>query len=85
MKHTLVSQSIGMASNKQSPRLLTAKEVAERLMISVKTVYSLTQRQLIPYVKIESSVRFPEEELIAWLEERAFHPRPLPFSSRFKP
>jgi excisionase family DNA binding protein len=73
-----------MASNRQIPRLLTAKEVAGRLMISVKTVYSLTKRQLIPYVKIESSVRFPEEELISWLEEHAFHPRPLPYSGRFK-
>lgn len=55
--------------------LLTAKEVEEITKIDVKTIYSYVQRGLIPYVRIESSVRFPEEEIFVWIEERTYRPR----------
>ena len=53
-------------------RLLTAKEVEELTKIDVKTIYAYVQRGLIPYVRIESSVRFPEDDIRAWIrsEER---------------
>ncbi len=57
-------------------RLLTAKEVEELTKIDVKTIYAYVQRGLIPYVRIESSVRFPEDEIRAWIEERTYRPRP---------
>src|SRR5205814_7877349 len=38
--------------------LLTAKELEEMLRIDVKTIYSYAQRGLIPYVKIQSNLRF---------------------------
>ena len=37
---------------------MTAKEVEELLRIDVKTVYSYVKRGLLPYVKIQSNVRF---------------------------
>ena len=40
-----------------SKDLLTAKEVAKMLSISVKTVYSYAHRGLMPYVRIQSNVR----------------------------
>jgi excisionase family DNA binding protein len=75
----------GISHRKRIPRLLTAKEVEELIRIDVKTLYSYVRRGLIPYVRIESSVRFSEEEIIEWLEERAFHPRRLqgPQKSQF--
>jgi len=67
----------GIPNRKQIPRLLTAKEVEELMKIEVKTLYSYVRRGLIPYIRIESSIRFSEEQIFEWLEERAFRPRPL--------
>jgi predicted site-specific integrase-resolvase len=45
--------------------------------IDVKTIYSYVQRGLIPYVPIESNVRFSKHQVRQWLEERSFQPRPV--------
>lgn len=55
--------------------LLTAKEVAEILSISVKTVYSYVQRGLIPYIRMQSNVRFIRSEIDKWVGERRFQPK----------
>jgi len=45
--------------------------------IDRKTIYSYVQRGLIPYVRIESNIRFLKRQVLAWLEERNFQPRPV--------
>jgi hypothetical protein len=40
------------------PEFLTAKDLEAVLKIDAKTIYSYVQRGLIPYVKIQSNVRF---------------------------
>ena len=57
------------------PGLLTAKELEAILKIDVKTIYSYVQRGLIPYVRIQSNVRFVKVEIILWLEEQTYRPR----------
>jgi excisionase family DNA binding protein len=54
--------------------LMTAKEVEELLRIDVKTVYSYVQKGLLPYVKMQSNVRFIRSEILKWMEERQFKP-----------
>ena len=54
-----------------SDRLLTAKELATLLAVSPKTIYSYVSRNLIPYYKIESSVRFRGKDIADWLRRRA--------------
>ena len=54
--------------------LLTAKEVEDLLRIDVKTVYGYVQRGLLPYVKIQSNVRFVKSEILNWMAERQFKP-----------
>lgn len=44
------------------------------LKIDVKTIYSYVQRGLIPYVKIQSNVRFPKKAILYWIEEQSFRP-----------
>ena len=56
------------------PEILRAKDLAKALQISVKTIYAYVQRGLIPYIRIESSVRFAKREILAWLEERHYRP-----------
>ena len=57
---------------------MTAREVEEMLRIDVKTVYSYVQRGLLPYVKIQSNVRFLRSEILKWMEERQYKPEGRP-------
>ena len=62
-------------SSNHIPELLTAKELEALLKIDVKTIYSYVQRGLIPYVKIESNVRFLKNEIAEWIQERSYEPK----------
>jgi predicted site-specific integrase-resolvase len=57
------------------PDFLTARDLEAFLKIDVKTIYSYVQRGLIPYVRIESNIRFSKHQVLRWLEERSFQPR----------
>ncbi|MDT8067957.1 MAG: helix-turn-helix domain-containing protein [Terriglobia bacterium] len=72
------SDSVSTAENSGlMPELLTAKELEALLKIDVKTIYSYVQRGLIPYVRIQSNVRFVKHQIFDWIEERNYRPRPL--------
>jgi excisionase family DNA binding protein len=55
----------------ESRELLTAKEVEALLRIDVKTIYSYVQRGLIPYVRIQSNLRFVKADVLAWVAEHS--------------
>ncbi len=57
--------------------LLTARDLEALLKIDVKTIYSYVRRGLIPYVRIQSNVRFVKQQILDWIEERNYRPRPL--------
>jgi len=58
-----------------TPRLLTAREVAERLGVRPGTVYSWISRGVIPHVRLSARLsRIPEDELDKWLAERLVRP-----------
>ncbi len=56
------------------PEMLTARELEALLKIDVKTIYSYVQRGLIPYVKIQSNVRFLRSQILEWVQARNFKP-----------
>ena len=56
------------------PELLTAKELERLFKIDVKTIFSYVRRGLIPYVRVQSNVRFREEEIVEWLEHQTYRP-----------
>jgi excisionase family DNA binding protein len=56
-------------------RLLGAKEVASLLGITQNRLYDLGRRGLIPTVRIGKQVRYPEDKLLAWIEQGGI---PLP-------
>jgi len=56
--------------------VLTAKELEALLKIDVKTIYSYVQRGLLPYVRIQSNLRFLRSEILQWVEEHRFRPKP---------
>ena len=56
--------------------IMTAKEVATFLKISVKTVYSYARRNMIPmYWKFQTNVRFEKRQIIDWMREQNQAPR----------
>jgi excisionase family DNA binding protein len=54
--------------------MLTAKELETMLKIDVKTIYSYVQRGLIPYVRIQSNLRFPRKAILDWIENQSYCP-----------
>ncbi|MGH9830760.1 MAG: helix-turn-helix domain-containing protein, partial [Blastocatellia bacterium] len=63
------------ASSRGTPELLTARDLEAMLKIDIKTIYGYVQRGLIPYVKIQSNVRFPKDDILAWIQEQSYRPR----------
>ena len=59
----------------QAGEMFTAQELQLLLKISVKTIYGYVQRGLIPYVRIQSNVRFPKRQILAWIERQTYKPR----------
>jgi excisionase family DNA binding protein len=62
----------GLDQLASSDRLMTAKEVARLLAISEKTIYGYVSKGLIPYYKIQSSVRFRARDVNAWLSRQMY-------------
>ena len=50
--------------------LLTAQQLSDILRLSPKTLYSYAERDLIPHLKIETSIRFSGVEVAEWLRSR---------------
>lgn len=54
------------------PELLTARELETLLKIDIKTIYSYVQRGLIPYVRIQSNVRFVRAQIFDWIADHNY-------------
>ena len=61
-------------SAKSARELLTARDLEAMLKIDVKTIYMYVQKGLIPYVRIQSNVRFIREEILDWIEKQSYRP-----------
>ena len=57
--------------------LLIAKDLERLLKLDVKTIYRYVQRGLIPYVRIQSSVRFRRDQIQEWIEKQNYVPSPI--------
>lgn len=64
-------------SSDDLPDMLTARDLEELLKIDVKTIYSYVQKGLMPYVKIESNLRFVRSEILEWIEDHRFRPKAI--------
>ena len=66
----------------QMSEMLTARELEELLKIDRKTIYGYVQQGLIPYVRIQSNVRFRRTEINDWIEEKSYRPRSMSRGSK---
>ncbi|MCD6143596.1 helix-turn-helix domain-containing protein [Thermococcus sp.] len=51
-------------------KLLTLREVSEKLQISENTLYKLARKGEIPGIKIGNQWRFKVQDIEKWLEEQ---------------
>jgi hypothetical protein len=66
-----------LANAEALPEILTARELEALIRIDVKTIYRYVSLGIIPYLRVESNLRFPKHQVLRWLEERNFRPRPV--------
>jgi putative molybdopterin biosynthesis protein len=52
------------------PRLITAKELAERLQLRPWRIYELVREGELPCVRIGASIRFSEDAIAEWIRQR---------------
>lgn len=56
------------ATNRELPRLLTAKELADHLgSVSPQRIYRLTREGVIPHIRLGRAVRFSAESVAEWI------------------
>ena len=70
--HQTRNASPSTASAAQIPEILTAKELEAFLRIDVKTIYGYVQRGLIPYIRIQSNLRFRRQDVLDWIESQTY-------------
>jgi excisionase family DNA binding protein len=63
----LQARAGGATSPHLAPRLLTVREVAERLRVSTATVYALCRHGVLQHVRVANAVRVPDVALAAFL------------------
>jgi predicted DNA-binding transcriptional regulator AlpA len=54
--------------------VLNVKELEAFLKIDQKTIYRYVSLGLIPYVRIQSNIRFVKQQIVGWIEEQNFRP-----------
>jgi excisionase family DNA binding protein len=58
--------------------LLTVADLEELLKIDRKTLYKYVSDGTIPYVKIQSNIRFKPSEIMAWIDAQSYSPQDRP-------
>jgi excisionase family DNA binding protein len=72
-QHHQARSSVAGASNAvEMPEILTARELEAFLRIDVKTIYGYVQRGLIPYIRIQSNLRFRKQDVLEWIASQSY-------------
>lgn len=57
-----------MSTENQLPLVLTPKDLAKVLKVSLNTVYEYMHREGFPYFKVGKQYRIPRDKLLLWLD-----------------
>ena len=55
---------------RKNVQLLTIREASQLTKLSVGTLYQWTSMRRIPFLKLGRALRFDEQELVEWLEDK---------------
>lgn len=66
-----------MTTHNAAPRLLTIKEAAAYTGLAVSTLYKMTGRRQIPYIKMGSLLKFDLAALDKWIKDQTVMPMPV--------
>ena len=61
---TLESEDTGIE------RLLTPKDISEKLQIRLSTIYHWVKMRKIPFLRIGKHIRFRSSDIARWIEEQ---------------
>lgn len=64
--------------------MLNVQELEAFLKIDQKTIYRYVSLGLIPYVRIQSNIRFVRQQILLWIEEQNYRPKSLTLTDRSK-
>jgi excisionase family DNA binding protein len=59
-----------MSTINSAKLLLTAREAAAAMSISLRTLWTLTASQQVPHIRVGRSVRYPTDALQQWIEAK---------------
>jgi predicted DNA-binding transcriptional regulator AlpA len=71
----MASKPQNIKSGAEVSELLTAKDLEALLKIDQKTIYRYVACGLIPYVRIQSNIRFIKWQIAKWIDEQTFLPK----------
>jgi predicted DNA-binding transcriptional regulator AlpA len=74
-----------IATSYEVEELLTAKELESLLKIDQKTIYRYVACGLIPYVRIQSNIRFIKRQIVAWIDGQNHCPKAFQTSNGKQP
>lgn len=55
--------------------MLTIDELAEKVQVSKRTIYSWVNKKVVPYYKIQQGIRFDEKEIDEWIQQQKQAPQ----------
>jgi predicted DNA-binding transcriptional regulator AlpA len=55
-------------------QFLTAKDLERLLKINAKTIYGYVQRGIVPYLRIQSNLRFRRSDIYEWIRQHSYYP-----------
>lgn len=58
-------------------RLITIKELSEKINVPLKTLYKWVGEEKIPVVRLPNGLRFDEKKIENWIESRSIKSKPL--------
>jgi excisionase family DNA binding protein len=65
-------------------KLLTIDELGKLINVKKATIYDMVYRKRIPYLKIGKLLRFREDLIQSWLEQRTYIPHDMSIKGREK-
>jgi excisionase family DNA binding protein len=73
MKKLLIDEGRELVTLNNPIGLLTIKEVADFLKVSVPTVRRLQQGRHVPFIKVGGCLRFNKREIVLYLKRRTIN------------
>jgi excisionase family DNA binding protein len=63
----------GMQDKSNEKLFYTERELAEKLQVTVRTIYNMRRDGQIPHMKLRGTVRYPVDQIKQWIAESSWN------------